>query len=218
MYDSLGITLAEHTDRESRSKLREEIRTDENIQGVRENTNMQSTTHSESTENELQTITFTNILAGKMYRVSVSDLSWFSTGSYIEIGYTYDGEFTQIVKIDTLPEHSYFKITIPEDSNAESLQVRIYGISKTSVYLENITDSESSVHYNEEQELEDNQKQQARQNISAMIDLLDSGVTLTDEEKNTILSKLGLGNLSSTLQSIEETLQDHEERISALEE
>ncbi len=89
----------------------------------------------------------------------------------------------------------------------------------------------NTIHTNEEQELDDTQQQQGRENLNAMIDLLNPEVTLDSTQVTTILTKLGLENVLSKISTIEgniddinedisnieDELSDHEDRIYALE-
>lgn len=91
----------------------------------------------------------------------------------------------------------------------------------------------NTIHTNEEQELDDTQQQQGRENLNAMIDLLNPEVTLDSTQVTTILTKLGLENVLSELQRLDQEkadvsdipdltgiyteLGDHESRITALE-
>ena len=82
----------------------------------------------------------------------------------------------------------------------------------------------NTIHTNEDQELDDTQQQQGRENLNAMIDLLNPEVTLDSTQVTTILTKLGLENVLSKISTIEgdisnieDELSDHEDRISALE-
>lgn len=102
------------------------------------------TAENDGTEEEVA-VTFSQIMAGKTYRVEFTDLSWWEDGaSYILIGY-YEGEdYTQLTAITTEPEDPV-EVTIPEDANPDSLEVKIGGACSTQINLIDITETQGTM-------------------------------------------------------------------------
>ena len=195
-------------------------------------------------EEKYRSVVFANVISEGKYRLTFDSLAWLQeSGSTLEIGYNSGGVFTSIESYSSasLPEENFFFIELPDATAIESIEVLMKG-GYTIVHIENVTDTESCVHYDKAQELEDEDKEMARHNITAMIDLLDedveleseqqdtvrgkvkamidlldSGVTLTTSEQQTILTKLGLGDVLTRLENAESNIRSLGSDISSAE-
>lgn len=222
VYDEYGVSVAELLNGQKLYDRKREREVAEDVTGVRQNTNTQQS--AEVVNQEYQNVVFTDVAAGNIYLVTLDDLDWWTTGSYLIIGYDSDGTFTALVQETTLPEENAFTITLPDDEEISYVEVKIKGDGGTGIHLLNISDSEKTIHYDRSQNLTDDQKQRARTNMQAMIDLLDANVTLDSTQVTTILTKLGLqdvltdiSTLKGKVSDLEDDVADHERRIYALE-
>lgn len=87
---------------------------------------------------------YRDVFPGRKYKLTLSDTTWMGEGNVVRIGYTYDGEFTQISVTAEAPEDNTFEIELPEVQAIDTLEVRLEGAGDTvRGYLEDSTETGS---------------------------------------------------------------------------
>lgn len=227
VVDEYGNTLDDILAKSKREQQQTDEKQTKETKKVYQNTNSQQAQEQRGVE--YHSAVFTDVEPGGKYIVTLADYDWFVEDSYLYIGYNTEEEFVSLVEKTTLPDKKSFLIAIPDDEELdgavlESIEVMIKGDGSTMIHLLNVSGSENCVHFDKEQDITDTQKERARTNITAMIDLLNPDVTLDSTQVTTILTKLGLqdvlqdiSDLKDKVSGLEDTVADHENRITALE-
>ena len=87
---------------------------------------------------------YRDVFPGRKYKLTLSDTTWMGEGNVVRIGYTYDGEFTQISVTAEAPEDNTFEIELPAVQAVDTLEVRLEGAGDTvRGYLEDSTETGS---------------------------------------------------------------------------
>lgn len=83
---------------------------------------------------------YRDVFPGRKYKLTLSDTTWMGGSNVVRIGYTYDGEFTQISVTAEAPEDNTFEIELPAVQAIDTLEVRLEGVGDTvRSYLEDST-------------------------------------------------------------------------------
>lgn len=87
---------------------------------------------------------YRDVFPGRKYKLTLSDTTWMGGSDVVRIGYTYDGEFTQISVTAEAPEDNTFEIELPAVQAIDTLEVRLEGAGDTvRGYLEDSTETGS---------------------------------------------------------------------------
>lgn len=87
---------------------------------------------------------YRDVFPGRKYKLTLSDTTWMGGSNVVRIGYTYDGEFTQISVTAEAPEDNTFEIELPAVQAIDTLEVRLEGAGDTvRGYLEDSTETGS---------------------------------------------------------------------------
>ena len=87
---------------------------------------------------------YRDVFPGRKYKLTLSDTTWMGGSDVVRIGYTYDGEFTQISVTAEAPEGNTFEIELPAVQAIDTLEVRLEGAGDTvRGYLEDSTETSS---------------------------------------------------------------------------
>ena len=87
---------------------------------------------------------YRDVFPGRKYKLTLSDTTWMGGSDVVRIGYTYDGEFTQISVTAEAPEGNTFEIELPAVQAIDTLEVRLEGADgKVRGYLEDSTETGS---------------------------------------------------------------------------
>lgn len=83
---------------------------------------------------------YRDVFPGRKYKLTLSDTTWMGGSDVVRIGYTYDGEFTQISVTAEAPEDNTFEIELPAVQAIDTLEVRLEGAGDSvRGYLEDST-------------------------------------------------------------------------------
>lgn len=83
---------------------------------------------------------YRDVFPGRKYKLTLSDTTWMGGSNVVRIGYTYDGEFTQISVTAEAPEDNTFEIELPAVQAIDTLEVRLEGAGDSvRSYLEDST-------------------------------------------------------------------------------
>lgn len=194
VVDGLGYTLTQILNRNRREAKMQAQETQQAIDELNEGVAQASRTQTAENDGTEETVsvTFTQVMAGKTYRVELTDLSWWVQGtSQIEIGYWEGEDYTRLMLITTVPEEP-IEVTIPDEASPDSIEVIITGACSTQVNLIDITETEDT-----------------------MQDLTVPDAGLDQTQIDNILHNLGLDTI---IQDFEQRISDLEQRVSDLEE
>lgn len=146
--------------------------------------------HAQQYESDMQKdkLIYRDVFPGRKYKLTLSDTTWMGGDNVVTAGYTVGDTFTQIFSTAEAPEANTFGIDMPVVAAVDTLEIRLVGASDTvRGYIEDCTTSSS---------------------ISGAV------ARLIDKVADLIA---GQDNIEGDIRDIKQTLEDHEDRIEALE-